>query len=191
MWVTFTDNFTRSNGDIGSNYTDIEGNGRPVVASNEVTGDYAGMRAAKYSAASPGSASQKVELTFRSGTDGAHYVWARQTGTAGGGDLKGYRLWDHRWFATYRLQKCNNNTYSDVIGQTAWTISAGDSFGLMVFGTTLAVLKNGAVVTSIDDSAHTATGNMGLAFDLWYTPTPYADDFKASYWVSNMTTLGA
>lgn len=186
--ASFSDNFNRADGGIGANYSDMYGNGLPNVASNEVTMSATVWQIVRVNSVVPATANQQVELEYRSGTDGALYVCSRLNGI--NGTLAGYYAEYHAFFNTISIYKMTAAAFGSALASYSVTLSAGQTFGIRVVGSTLYMLMNGAPVGSpVSDSSYSAAGDWGLGITHYTTPYPKGDNFLAQDYVGVLTGL--
>jgi hypothetical protein len=170
----FSDNFNRSNGSIGSNYTDVAGGGLPTITSNQVSGPSGVDYHALVNAASPAGPDHKVEITHISNPgDGSIFLWNRLT--ASGTSRTGYMVQFLFWGTNCLLYRVNANALT-LLTSVTFSASANDTLGLRSVGTSIDCLKNGSSILNTTDSNITGTGSYGFGVGLWYTPMCVVDD---------------
>lgn len=155
------DDFNRSNGGIGSNYTNAIGSGALIV-SNEASG-YINEERGSLRTAESYAADQYVEFTIGD-FSAAGWVGAMLRTTGANSTRNGYML-DAGQNQTYYLSKYVNGVGTNFIEGTGIAWAEGDTFRAEVEGTVLRLYRNGNLVDSYDDTANTFTsGSPGLYF---------------------------
>lgn len=154
MAILFSDNFNRSNGPIGSNYTDMAGTTN--IVSNQCV-----CSTSPYSfftwTGSP-SADQYIEISSVTVPTSPQFTALMlRLDLAGGGDW--YHLgWDDNGASIHRYDDAANTQ----LGATFSAPSAGQTVRFQVVGSTIAVYYDDALITTRTDATYSAAGQIGV-----------------------------
>ena len=165
--ATLTDNFNRSNGGLGSNWTVAAGyDGTLQIASNQVrtaTGTYG---ESLYSITAVGGA-QYSQVQHVSGLSGGVInldVRARQYSSASTADM--YRGQLLGLNGLWRILRLDNGTET-VLNSGSLTSSNGDTFYFQANGSTLTLKRNGTTLgTATDGTYGSGDGGLGIYNDV-------------------------
>lgn len=177
----FTDDFNRADGTVGSNYTDILGNGLPDIVSNKTGIATGANKTCRVTGTTPIKWNQRVRVDQISNPgDGNIHLWVRTTGTSGGGNLCGYHLQWNAYFQGIWLEVFTNNSSTTLISAfSSLALSNGDTLGLQAYESEISVWKNDVKQSSyvVTDTTYPRTiGSWGFGVELWYAPANYIDN---------------
>ena len=160
--ATFTDNFDRSNGGLGSNWTAVPGYGGTLqITGNQVQPAAEIFAGSIYTAATVAPA-QFSEVQLVSGLSGGVInldVRAGQYGNLSTADM--YRGQALGLDGIWRILRVDNGVET-VLESGALTASNGDTFYFEANGSTLTLKRNGTVLGSATDSTY-GSGAVGLS----------------------------
>ena len=161
--ASFTDDFNRADGAMGSNWTTAPTFGAMQVFSNQARADAAGRCVAHVAASAVTFADdQQITATFTTvALNDRVGLAVRVNPTTGGGY---YFFVDT---AARGLSYYDGSTYTDLTTvPERFTASSGDVFRLRAVGTTIEVIKNGStIVTKTDSSATSGQPAITYQFD--------------------------
>ena len=169
--ASVTDDFNRTNGGLGANWTTTSGQSAPSIESNTVTSGGAARHGAYYSGVTF-SSNQKscVKITTRGDSIGPSV-------RVQPGSQEGYYLITGLSGVDAVLRRIDGTTFTTIATYT--TIIAGDVVCISANGSEISATKNGSSFgTAVTDTTYTG-GSPGIIF--YYSGTKgYLDDFEAS-----------
>jgi hypothetical protein len=176
--ATFSDNFNRADGALGSNWTSVGTLGALAIFSNQVRagslpGPFANIVAP---ATATFSADQESSLTVATAVSNDFVgPLVRVDATNGTGyGIYGRTINDN----TMRLFRFVNASRT-LIGSTNLIVANGDVLLLRAVGTTISAYKNGVLHESVTDSTY-ATGQPGITYQWDNNRGARGDDFVAA-----------
>lgn len=188
MTTLFTDNFTRANGGVGSNYTTLFNNTALAIVSNTCQGgtqasdgggvvNSVGFPNDQWAQTTVGAVGLTNEAGMgplvRASLTTETFYTAFATGPGAGG--------------TFWLLKAVNGSYT-TLGSPAGTVATGDVIYLQIIGTTLIVQKNGVQVFTITD-ASISSGSAGVFYSSQDSVTDTVTAFSAGGFSANSASI--
>jgi hypothetical protein len=168
-----SDNFNRSNGGLGSNWTTVTGTADPVIKSNKVNleDESSGLHCAYWNANSFDS-NQYAQAKFPNSPNGTNYGPAVAVRLS---SERGYILWwgnsDDK-VSIWRMD--NSGSWTELQSASGLTIANTDVWRLVAVGSTLIGYQNGNFVVEATDGTYTG-GSPGI----WlYYPVNQLDDWE-------------
>lgn len=156
--TTATDDFNRSDGGIGGNYTSAIGAGL-TVASNQCTGTSSAERASLRTNETF-TADQTVTFTLISTASSAVGVLLRATGADG--TLNCYKI-TCGFVAGYDIERVDaGSTTSLKSGSVGTDWASGNSIEVSIAGTTITLKRGGSTIDTATDSTYSSAGAPGL-----------------------------
>lgn len=162
--TSFSDNFDRANGALGSNWTDDSSLNALAIFSNQVRANSSATLCAAVvnTATATFAADHSAQCVLSAlGTGDWGGVTARWDATAGNGYAV---LSDGFSDGSRRILRYAAGT-STVIGTVNLTVVNGDTVKIGVVGTTISAYVNGVLINAVTDATY-STGQPGIAY-LW------------------------
>lgn len=173
---SYSDNFNRSDGGLGSNWVVLRGSF--AIVSNQVKGSGVAPAITHVAtSAATFSADQTANLTLQSKST-FDFIGPAVRINPSTKECYFVRT-DGRNNSSNRVYRFDGTSSSVCSGSTInLSGSDGDVFTLSAVGTTISVYRNGSLVESFTDSAYT-TGQPGIAYWADYSSATRGDDFSA------------
>lgn len=177
--ANYSDDFNRSNGSIGSDYTAMTGLSAPVVNTNQVATGSSASFAARVTAVSWG-ANQRSNIRMKAcATSCGIMAGVRFQSTA----MNGYALQFSGAIGAsqaWRLKRITANVETLLASGTAST-AANDIISVSAVGTVITGYLNGAILAQVVDTTYPTGGAPGMyLFGSSAVGTLAADDFSAT-----------
>jgi hypothetical protein len=182
--MSLTDNFNRSDGSLGSNWTTLGSSYYALaISSNTVvyTEEYADNL--MFYSGSSWEDDQSAQATLGANDVGNSLLVFVRGSTAGNGSCICLNV-GNSW---YQLRYKHGGSNEAVIIQGSTTTDVGDIFKLGVVGTTYTVYRNGSSVNSASDSS-LSSGSPGIGIVGNHFVNPYGDDWVGTGEVSSGST---
>lgn len=171
--TTHTDDFNRSNGDLGSNWTNlIQTNGEMYVESNTARFPSQANCAEAYTGGTQLGNDQSVQVKVYLVDNGYGGVIARASST------DWYDLMINKQSMEWYFDKLVSSTYTPITSGSLSSWTDGDTVKLVCVGTTISGYHNATRLFSLTDSDVTA-GDAGI-YGSGYVDTVIFDDFSAT-----------
>lgn len=183
--ASFSDDFNRADGALGSNWVSTTGHSNCVIFSNAVRSDTAGPRSlnAVATATATFTADHEAQVTFTAlGGSDFGGVGVRIDATAGTGYI--IRC-DGGNASGRRIHRINQNTITQ-IGLVNVPLVANDVVRLRASGTTISVYVNNVLIDSVTDTTYT-TGQPGIFYDYQNNRVTRLDNYSATDLTSGTT----
>ena len=156
--ATVSDNFTRANGGLGSNWTTVTGTVAPQIVSNTLQPGTAGTVNSAYWSANTFGSDQYAQASLPN-SNGSSYGPAIAVRLS---NSKGYFLWygnSANQVSIWRMDSATSWTQLKASGSL--TISATDVWKITAVGSTISAYQNGTQVATVTDT-HYTTGSPGV-----------------------------
>ena len=156
--ATVSDNFNRSNGGLGSNWTTVSGTTAPQIVNNTAQPGSAGTLNSAYWSANTFGGNQYAAASFpnSSGTNYGPGIAVRLSNS------KGYILWYGNSASTVSIWRMDNSaSWSQLKTSAKLTVASTDVWQLQAVGSTLTGYQNGKQVVTTTDTQYT-TGAPGI-----------------------------
>jgi hypothetical protein len=156
--ATVSDNFSRANGGLGSNWSTVSGTAAPQIINNTAQPGSAGTLNSAYWSANTFGANQYAAASFpnSSGTNYGPAIAVRLSNS------KGYILWYGNSASTVSIWRMDSSSsWTQLKASAKLTIAATDVWQLQAVGSTLTAYQNGKQVVTTTDT-HYTTGAPGI-----------------------------
>jgi putative esterase len=156
--ATVSDNFSRANGGLGSNWTTVSGTTAPRIVNNTVQPGSAGTLNSAYWSANTFGGNQYAAASFpnSSGTNWGPAIAVRLSNSTG------YFLWYGNSASTVSIWRMDSSSsWTQLKASATLTIAATDVWQLQAVGSTLTGYQNGKQVVTTTDT-HYTTGAPGI-----------------------------
>lgn len=177
--ATFSDDFNRADGALGSNWATVGTRSMPTIVSSRfaVTSAPSIRAAAVATSAATFTADHEATITVAV-LGSADFLGPAVRVDATNGT--GYMIYTDGTNSSNRRIYEFTNAGISVIGGVNIPCMAGDTLTLRAVGTTITALKNGVVVDTLTGENTYSTGQPGIFYERGNNGTSRGDDFTAS-----------
>lgn len=174
--ASFSDNFNRADGALGSNWSTVTGRSALQIASNAVNAASVAWCAARVATGAATIGNDQYAQATIANVGAFDYVGVLVR-VDGSGNGYGVHIDGRSGIATNSIFKMTAGGVTGYLGTGSLTVSAGDVLRLEMSGSTLTLKKNGATVDTATDATY-ASGQPGILSDYGNTNVGILDDFS-------------
>ena len=172
--ASFSDDFNRANGSLGSNWSNVTSFSAMQISSNAANaGSVAKCMAAVNTSTVTFANDHSAQITV--GNIGS-FDYVGLLVRVSGGTGYGVQIDGRTGNSNNTLFRFAGGVITSNLGTGSLTATAGDTLKLVASGTTIALYKNGSLVDSVTDATY-ASGQPGILSDFGNSNVGIVDDF--------------